>query len=106
MTHHCHWPGCRKAVPPKLWGCRNHWYALPAPLRAAIWRTYVPGQEVTKTPNREYVAAAHAVQDWAGEQDAKKAAAREVPSTSSVIQSLPAQPTLNWDEAPSDGEPR
>jgi hypothetical protein len=64
MTHHCHWPGCPKAVPPKLWGCRAHWFALPARLRSAIWRTYVPGQEVTKTPSLEYIEAARAVQEW------------------------------------------
>jgi hypothetical protein len=64
MTHHCHWPGCPKAVPPKLWGCREHWFRLPAHLRKRIWATYQPGQEITKTPSAEYLAAAHAVQEW------------------------------------------
>lgn len=64
MNHTCHWPGCDRIVPPKLWGCRPHWFALPQALRDLIWATYRRGQEVTKTPTREYVQAARQVQDW------------------------------------------
>jgi hypothetical protein len=64
MTHHCHWPGCQRVVPPKLWGCREHWFRLPAHLRKRIWATYRPGQEKTKDPSAEYIAAAKAVQKW------------------------------------------
>jgi len=31
MSHHCHWPGCIREVPPKMWGCSTHWFRLPAP---------------------------------------------------------------------------
>lgn len=65
--HTCHWPGCNRQVPPALWGCRPHWYALPADLRARIWRTYRIGQEESLTPSREYVAVARDVQDWIAE---------------------------------------
>ena len=41
-----------------------HWYALPKRLRDKIWATYRPGQEITKTPSVEYLAAAREVQDW------------------------------------------
>lgn len=64
MSHTCHWPGCPKEVPPKMWGCKDHWFRLPTRLRAWIWQTYVPGQEVTKTPSVEYLHAANAVQAW------------------------------------------
>lgn len=64
MKHTCHWPGCTKEVPPAMWGCKPHWFKLPKPLRDAIWKTYVPGQEVTKTPSRQYLAAAALVQGW------------------------------------------
>lgn len=64
VVHFCHWPDCRQQVPPKLWGCRAHWFALPASIRAAIWRTYRPGQETDKAPSPEYIAAARAAQDW------------------------------------------
>lgn len=47
-----------------MWDCRKHWFALPKPLRDKIWRTYVPGQEITKTPSVEYLAAAREAQDW------------------------------------------
>ncbi len=62
--HLCHWPGCGKAVPPKLWGCRPHWFRLPIHLRAMIWRHYRPGQEIDKQPSMEYLKVARAVQDW------------------------------------------
>lgn len=62
--HHCHWPGCTAEVPPKLWGCRSHWYMLPKKLRDKIWMYYVSGQETTKTPSREYIQVAEEVQSW------------------------------------------
>lgn len=63
-THHCHWPGCEKQVPPAMWGCKAHWYKLPIQLRQKIWAAYEPGQEVNGTPSARYVAAAREVQDW------------------------------------------
>lgn len=62
--HHCHWPGCDAIVPPAMWGCRTHWFRLPMKLRNAIWFAYKPGQEITKTPSKEYVKAARAVLEW------------------------------------------
>lgn len=62
--HHCHWPGCETKVAPALWGCRKHWFMLPLSLRNKIWRTYRPGQEISKTPSAEYLAAANEVQAW------------------------------------------
>lgn len=64
VNHTCHWPGCRRAVPPKMWGCYAHWIMLPPSLRAEIGRTYRPGQELDKSPSAKYVKAARAVQDW------------------------------------------
>lgn len=63
-SHHCHWPGCDKQVPPAMWGCKRHWYMLPLKLRTLIWRTYQPGQEISQRPSREYVDVAKQVQDW------------------------------------------
>lgn len=63
-NHECHWPGCTKQVPPAMWGCKEHWFKLPAALRARVWRAYRPGQEISKTPSREYVAVARDVQEW------------------------------------------
>lgn len=47
-----------------MWGCKPHWFALPAGLRRKVWATYRPGQEDTKTPSREYVEVAREVQAW------------------------------------------
>ncbi len=37
---------------------------LPKNLRDLIWRTYRPGQEITKTPSPDYIHAAQKVQAW------------------------------------------
>jgi len=47
-----------------MWGCRPHWLTLPKEIRSRIWRAYRVGQEVTKTPSAEYVAAAREAQEW------------------------------------------
>jgi len=70
--HHCHWPGCDKAVPPAMWGCRPHWYTLPAALRNRIWAAYRPGQEATKTPSARYIEVAREVQEWIKKHEASK----------------------------------
>lgn len=64
MSHLCHWSGCPKEVPPAMWGCSSHWYALPKFLRDAIWRHYRAGQEISKTPSNKYVIVARLVQLW------------------------------------------
>jgi hypothetical protein len=62
--HHCHWPGCDAQVPPAMWGCRKHWYALPADLRNRVWKSYRPGQERDMRPSAGYLQVAREVQDW------------------------------------------
>ena len=64
MKHTCHWPGCEREVPPAMWGCKPHWFKLPKALRDAIWREYVPGQEITKTPSDRYLVVARLVRGW------------------------------------------
>lgn len=53
--HVCHATGCRIPVPPKMLMCRRHWYMVPPLLRAQIWATYRPGQEIDKQPSDEYM---------------------------------------------------
>lgn len=62
--HDCHWPGCTEQVPPARWGCRKHWYMLPATIRGAIWDAYQRGQEETLEVSEAYVKAARAAQTW------------------------------------------
>jgi hypothetical protein len=82
MKHHCHWPGCAREVPPKMWGCPPHWYVLPKHLRDAIWKAYVPGQEITKNPSGAYLQAAANVHEWALQYEiAKRAAEAAKPKT-------------------------
>lgn len=68
--HGCHWPGCKKQVPPAMWGCRVHWHKLPQRIRKAIWRTYRIGQEQRMDPSPEYIAVARAAEEWAMAQEA------------------------------------
>lgn len=56
MKHLCHAEDCKRVIPPQLAFCREHWYALPAKVRAAIWREYREGQEVDKKPSTAYLA--------------------------------------------------
>lgn len=77
-NHECHWPGCGRQVPPAMWGCTKHWFALPKALRDRIWATYRPGQEATLSPSSEYLAAANAVQQWIREHQARQSAAASV----------------------------
>lgn len=67
-----------------MWGCTPHWYALPASLRAAIWRAYVPGQEVTQSPSKEYLAVARQVEDWIREHLAKRSQTVKTPRPASA----------------------
>lgn len=69
-NHGCHWPGCTRQVPPAMWGCKSHWFKLPAAIRSRIWRAYRVGQEQDGRPSAEYVAAARAAQDWIRDNDA------------------------------------
>lgn len=65
MKHRCHWPTCNLNVPPKMWGCKKHWFKLPQAIRNRIWATYKPGQEITKTASKSYLKVALEAQDWA-----------------------------------------
>lgn len=63
-AHHCHWPDCTRQVPPAMWGCREHWFRIPADLRRDIWRTYQPGQEQRRDPSVDYLQVAEEAQHW------------------------------------------
>lgn len=56
MGHTCHAHGCDRRVPPSMFACRPHWFALPRPVRDAVWREYRPGQEDDKRPSPRYMA--------------------------------------------------
>lgn len=58
--HYCHATGCKRPVPPRMFMCAPDWRRLPPSLRAAVWRYYRPGQEVSKDPSPEYLQAARA----------------------------------------------
>lgn len=62
--HTCHWPGCGRQVPPAMWGCGEHWRALPRRLKDAIWREYRVGQEENMSPSHAYLDVAREVDEW------------------------------------------
>lgn len=53
-----------------MFACRRHWMQLPKRLRDGIWAAYVPGQEITKTPSRTYLAVAMRCIEWWNEHAA------------------------------------
>ena len=75
VVHTCHWPSCSAPVPPARWGCSRHWFTLPKPLRDRVWAAYRPGQEITKTPSREYLEVVHEVHAWAQAYEATRSEA-------------------------------
>lgn len=55
MSHVCHALRCTTPVPPKMFMCRAHWFALPKAMRDKVWALYTPGQEVRKDPTMAYL---------------------------------------------------
>lgn len=76
--HACHWPGCREQVPPAVWGCRRHWYALPLELRRRIFAAFRPGQEEDGRPSSTYLAVAREAQAWIRAHLAQRPQQREL----------------------------
>lgn len=70
-SHTCHARGCEAEVPPAMFMCKKHWFALPKPLRDEVWRTYRRGQEVSKDPSKAYLEAASAAIDYLVAQEPK-----------------------------------
>lgn len=71
--HTCHATGCTAHVPPKMFMCRSHWYALPKAMRDRIWETYTPGQERRMDPSAEYLDAAMDAVAWLDAKAARDA---------------------------------
>lgn len=42
-THRCPGPECTEQVPAHMLMCRSHWYAVPGPIRQAVWATWKGG---------------------------------------------------------------
>lgn len=61
--HRCPWPGCPVEVDHDLWGCRQHWFAVPRELRMRLWQAYRPMQNIW-TVSPLYAEAATAIQTW------------------------------------------
>lgn len=63
----CRHPTCTRVVPAQMWGCRDHWFALPRYIRDAISAAYRRGQEFSE-PSLAYRQADQAAQDWIRQQ--------------------------------------
>jgi len=69
MAHTCHAAGCSRKVPPVMFMCKRHWFMLTPELRAAIWRTYRPGQCDDWKISQAYADAATAAVRWLGQKE-------------------------------------
>lgn len=59
--HECPAPGCRLMVGNEFAFCRHHWYAVPKPLRDAVWKSYREGNAGTVGHIQLIQAAAAAI---------------------------------------------
>lgn len=58
MSHKCPAPGCKYDVRDSMLTCREHWFALPAGLRDAIWRAWDHGAGAGNEQHVEAINAA------------------------------------------------
>lgn len=82
--HLCHAVDCNERVPPARLMCPRHWFMVPRPLRLAVWRTYKPGQEVTKTPSEAYLRAARVAVNSVAMQEGRE----PLNTTAEVVKTL------------------
>lgn len=48
-----------------MWGCKQHWFKLPAAIRGRIWRAYRIGQESNLSlVSGDYLDAADEAEHW------------------------------------------
>jgi hypothetical protein len=67
--HHCHATNCKVPVPPEMFMCKPHWFALPWKLRKRIWAAYRPGQCDDWNPSRMYCMTAKEAVVFIAEQE-------------------------------------
>lgn len=97
VVHHCHAKGCEKVVPERMLMCKRHWGMVPKTLQKQVWATYRAGQEVTKDPSPEYLAAAQAAI-----AAVQKAESSKLPkSTIKQPKTLPAKESTSCQKAPN-----
>lgn len=101
--HHCHWPGCGRQVPPSLWGCKEHWFTLPKPIRDRIWSTYRPGQEIDGKPSEAYIRMAREAQAWIAEYEAGKPLGESIGEEAADVAAAVARSSLAAKVVPKVG---
>jgi hypothetical protein len=57
-THKCPAGGCGKRVRPDMLMCAPHWYAVPRPLRSAVWRAWDGGAGAASPEHAAAIRAA------------------------------------------------
>jgi hypothetical protein len=67
--HTCHARNCDVQVPPAMFMCKRHWWALPKKMRNEVWAVYVPGQEDRMDPTEEYLAVATKAVQWLADKE-------------------------------------
>lgn len=70
-NHTCHAMGCKVKVPPAMFMCKPHWFALPKQTRNAVWDVYIPGQEIRMDPTEEYMDVTFEAIKWLAEKEGR-----------------------------------
>jgi hypothetical protein len=81
MQHVCHAVGCHVPVARSRLMCIEHWFMVPTAMRKRIWVTFVPGQEVSRKPSREYVEAARDAINYVARLEGQ----RELPTFEDIV---------------------
>lgn len=65
-SHFCNWPACTEVVPNHLWGCKFHWFLLPAKFRVALYRTWQVAKDNKDGPvaDKKYMEAFRKAKVW------------------------------------------
>jgi hypothetical protein len=74
VQHECLWPDCGRLIPLSHWGCKAHWYKLPAQLRTRIGRAYRAGVDTGTHPTRGWRRAHAEALAWIEHYEAQRRA--------------------------------
>lgn len=76
MAHKCHATACPVPIPPEMFMCPRHWFALPKPMRDAIWKTYRVGQCDDMNPSEAYCQSAKKCVEFLAAREGREADVR------------------------------
>lgn len=104
MSATCAVTRCQCRVQPGKLMCRDHWFAVPKPIRTRIWRTYRAAQEASQFHAR--IDQAHLRSRIAAYRDAVREAVEHLDTQyRDIFSNTPAKTPLQASQADGSGHP-